>query len=122
MVWAAGQSDCKCNAGDANQAFLKASMTDHVLLILWIATPRVGLLQVANAVYGFLQACYSWCETLDSFLNDAGAVHFETDPRSVILVRRDKAGQLLETLSHAHEDEFKIIGQQVRFLMTKIEA
>ena len=126
MAWAAGRSDCRCNIGDADRAFLQSSMTKHDSP-MWIVPPREWgfptdtVLQVANSVYGLMQACYNWCEKLDSVLIAAGAVPFETDPRSFILVRRDKAGNTLKTFCHAHVDDMKIIGQEVPHLMAKIE-
>jgi hypothetical protein len=85
----------------------------------------VGILNgygTAGRVYGLIQACYNWCETLDSVINDAGAVPFETDPRSCILVWHNKAGNTLQTFCHAHVDDLKIIGQEGSLLVAKIEA
>ena len=54
-------------------------------------------------------------------LHDAGAVPFETDPRSFILARRNDAGKLTKTFCHAHVDDLKLIGQDVPYLMSKLE-
>ncbi len=67
-----------------------------------------------------MQACYNWCEKLDKVLNEIGAVPFETDPRSFVLVRRDGQGQLLKTFCHAHVDDLKLIVKEVPYLMSKI--
>jgi hypothetical protein len=78
------------------------------------------VLQVANSLYGPMQACYNWCEKLDKVLNEIGAVPFETDPRSFLLVRRDVQDQRLKTLCHTHVEDLKLIRQEVPYLMSKI--
>ncbi len=103
--------------GDADRAFLQAPLTTHDS-DMWVESPlEWGLspsmvLQVANSLYGLMQACYNWCEKLDKVLNEIGAVPFETDPRSFVLVRRDAQGQRVKTFCHAHVDDLKLIGQE----------
>ena len=72
--------------------------------------PADTVLQVENSVYGLMQACYNWGEKLDGVLHNAGAVPFESDPRSFVLVRRNDDGKLTKTFCHAHVDDLKLIG------------
>jgi hypothetical protein len=110
-AWGAGRSDVQSQVGDAD---------------MWVEPPpERGLppgmvLQVANSLLGLMQACYNWGEKLNKVLTAIGAVPFETDPRSFVLVRRDAQGQRVKTFCHAHLDDLKLIGQEVPYLMGKI--
>ena len=74
--------------------------------------PADTVLQVANSVYGLMQACYNWCEKLDGVFERGGAIPMLQDPRSFVLVRYSGT-KTLRTFIHAHVDDMKVIGDEV---------
>ena len=62
VAWGAGRSDVQIQVGDANRAFLQSPLTTHDS-DRWVEPPpEWGLppgwvLQVANSIYGLMQAC-----------------------------------------------------------------
>jgi hypothetical protein len=64
MAWGAGRSDVQFQVGDKDRAFLQAPLTNHDS-DMWVEPPPEWgmppgmVLQVANSLYGLMQACCS---------------------------------------------------------------
>ncbi len=83
--------------GDADRTFLQAPLTTHDSDMWAEPSPEWGLppslvLQVANLLWGLMQACYNWVEKVHTVLNEAGALPFETELRTFVFVRRGPRG------------------------------